>query len=155
MKRYWKQLTIAALLSGFSLVAAVGLLATSAWLISMASTRPPIMILEVAIVGVRFFGLSRGISKYASRIIEHDVALKIQTYLRLRVYESLSSLTPNAFTRLKRGNLLSQIVGDIEVAQDLWLRVISPWISALVAGVSGIGIIYWLSPQAANAIALL
>ena len=155
MKRYWKQLAIAALLSGFSLVAAVGLLATSAWLISMASTRPPIMILEVAIVGVRFFGLSRGISKYASRIIEHDVALKIQTYLRLRVYGSLSSLTPNAFTRLKRGNLLSQIVGDIEVAQDLWLRVISPWISALVAGVSGIGIIYWLSPQAANAIALL
>jgi thiol reductant ABC exporter CydC subunit len=155
MKNYWRQLALAAMLSGLSLVAAVGLLASSAWLISMASTRPPILVLEVAIVGVRFFGLSRGVVKYASRIIEHDAALKIQTFLRIRIYENLANLAPNAFTKLKRGNLLSQIVGDIEVAQDLWIRIASPWISALIAGVSGIGIIYWLSPHAGNAIALL
>lgn len=155
MKRYWRQLALAAFLSGLSLTAAVGLLASSAWLISMASTRPPILVLEVAIVGVRFFGLSRGVFKYTSRIIEHDAALKIQTFLRIKIYDNLSNLAPNSFTKLKRGNLLSQIVGDIEVAQDLWLRIISPWLSALVAGVSGIGIVYWLSPQAGNAIALL
>jgi thiol reductant ABC exporter CydC subunit len=155
MKKYWRQLALAALLSGLSLTSAVGLLATSSWLISMASTRPPILVLEVAIVGVRFFGLSRGILKYTSRIIEHDVALKIQAFLRIKVYENLTNLAPHSFTKLRRGNLLSQIVGDIEVAQDLWLRIISPWISALVAGVSGIGIIYWLSPHAGNAIALL
>ena len=155
MKKNWRQLALAALLSGFSLVSAVGLLGTSAWLISMASTRPPILVLEVAIVGVRTFGLSRGILKYASRIVEHDAALKIQTFLRIKVYENLSSLSANSFTKLKRGNLLSQIVGDIEVAQDLWLRIISPWISALIAGVSGIGIIYWLSPRAGNAISLI
>jgi thiol reductant ABC exporter CydC subunit len=121
----------------------------------MASTRPPILVLEVAIVAVRFFGLSRGVIKYGSRVLEHDAALKIQTFLRIKVYENLSSLTPNTFIKFKRGNLLSQIVGDIEVAQDLWLRIASPWISALISGVSGIGIIYWLSPHAGNAISLI
>ena len=134
MNKYWKQLFWAALLSGLSLSAAVGLLGTSAWLISMASTRPPILVLEVAIVGVRFFGLSRGVLKYGSRLLEHDAALKVQTYLRVKVYQNLSILNPISFTKLKRGNLLSQIVNDIEIAQDLWLRILSPWISAIKIG---------------------
>ena len=155
MNKYWKQLFLAALLSGFSLSAAVGLLGTSAWLISMASTRPPILVLEVAIVGVRFFGLSRGVLKYGSRLLEHDAALKAQTYLRVKVYQNLSILNPISFTKLKRGNLLSQIVNDIEIAQDLWLRILSPWISAIIAGISGLGIMFWLSPNAGKITALI
>ena len=155
MRSQIRKLLLAAIVSGLSLTAAVGLLGTSAWLISMASTQPPILVLEVAIVGVRFFGLSRGALKYSSRIMEHNAALKIQTLLRIKVYENLSNLSPLNFTKLKRGNLLSQIVGDIELSQDLWLRIVSPWLSALIAGVSGIGIIYWLSPQTGNAIALI
>ena len=90
LKPNWKQLALGGFLGGLSLGAAVGLLAASAWLISMASTRPPILVLEVAIVAVRFFGLSRGTLKYAARIVEHDAALKIQTSLRIRVYENIS-----------------------------------------------------------------
>ena len=54
-----REMLAAVMLGGASLGSAVGLLATSAWLISMASTRPPVLVLEVAIVSVRFFGLSR------------------------------------------------------------------------------------------------
>ena len=39
---------------------AIGLMATSGYLISRAALRPPILALAVAIVGVRFFGISRG-----------------------------------------------------------------------------------------------
>ena len=70
LRPHWKQLSLGAILGGASLIAAVGLLAASAWLISMASTRPPILVLEVAIVAVRFFGLSRGFLRYAGRICE-------------------------------------------------------------------------------------
>lgn len=143
-----RQLALGGLLGGLSLGAAVGLLAASAWLISMASTRPPILVLQVAIVLVRFFGLSRGTLKYAARIVEHDAALKIQTSLRIRVYEKISNLLPFQFSKLSSGNLLSQIINDVELVQDLWLRVLMPWFNALIAGVSGLTIIFYLYPRA-------
>ena len=145
----------AVLLGGASLGAAVGLLATSAWLISMASTRPPVLVLEIAIVSVRFFGLSRGILKYASRILEHNSALKIQTALRVRIYERFSRLLPSDYATLHRGNLLSQILNDVELAQDLWLRVASPWLAGLISGGAGITIIHWLLPACGNALGVI
>jgi ABC-type transport system involved in cytochrome bd biosynthesis fused ATPase/permease subunit len=63
----------------------IGLLAASAWLISMASTRPPILVLEVAIVSVRFFGLGRGVIRYFARIREHEAALNIQTKISAEI----------------------------------------------------------------------
>ena len=145
----------AVILGGASLGAAVGLLATSAWLISMASTRPPVLVLEVAIVSVRFFGLSRGPLKYASRILEHNSALKIQTSLRVRIYRRLSQLLPADYAALHRGNLLSRIINDVELTQDLWLRVASPWLAGLISGSAGVTIIHWLLPSCGNTIGLI
>ena len=150
-----RQLALGGLLGGLSFSAAVGLLAASAWLISMASTRPPILVLEVAIVLVRFFGLSRGTLKYAARIVEHDAALKIQTSLRIRIYEEISKFLPHHFSKLSRGNLLSQIISDVELVQDLWLRVFMPWLTALIAGVSGLSIIFYLYPAAGFTLSLI
>ena len=68
-RKFW----IAATLGGISLAMGSALLATSAWLLSMASLRPPILTLEVAVVSVRFFGLSRGIFRYLERL-SHSIA---------------------------------------------------------------------------------
>jgi thiol reductant ABC exporter CydC subunit len=149
------EMLAAVILSGASLGAAVGLLATSAWLISMASTQPPVLVLEVAIVSVRFFGLSRGVLKYISRILEHNSALKIQTTLRVKIYERFSRLLPQDFVELKRGNTLSRIFSDVELAQDLWLRIASPWLAGMISGVAGISIIHWLLPVCGKVLALL
>ena len=147
IRPYISQLLLAVLLSGLSLASAVGLLATSAWLISMASTRPPILVLEVAIVGVRFFGLSRGVVRYGSRVLEHDVALKIQSALRQRIFQGVSSQLREKFVELTRGLILNRILSDVEKIQDLWLRLGLPWLSALISGTAGTSIIYWLYPQ--------
>ena len=154
-KSQWREIASAVILGAASLGAAVGLLATSAWLISMASTRPPILVLEVAIVSVRFFGLSRGPLKYASRILEHNSALKIQTSLRVRIYQRLSRLLPGDYAELHRGNLLSRIINDVELTQDLWLRVASPWLAGLISGTAGVSIIHWLLPSCGEAIGLI
>jgi thiol reductant ABC exporter CydC subunit len=148
---FWKKLLLAAVLSGTSLLMAVGLLAASSWLISMASTRPPILTLQVAIVAVRFFGLGRGVFRYASRLVEHDAALRIQGELRQGLYRSIQRFTPTTFAGLKRGQLLRQSVTQTEEIQDIWLRVVLPWISAVVA-TCGISIIAYLLPLAATVI---
>src|SRR5699024_12570512 len=54
-------MSLAALSACASSLAAIALTAVSAWLIVAASYQPPIMLLLVAIVGVRFFGLSRSV----------------------------------------------------------------------------------------------
>jgi thiol reductant ABC exporter CydC subunit len=146
---FWKKLLLASVLSGTSLFMAVGLLAASSWLISMASTRPPILTLQVAIVAVRFFGLGRGVFRYTSRLVEHDAALRIQGELRQALYRSIERFTPTTFAGLKRGQLLRQSVTQTEEIQDIWLRVALPWISAVIAATCGISIIAYLLPSAA------
>ena len=133
-----------------SLGAAVGLLATSAWLISMASTQPPILTLEIAIVAVRFFALARGLLRYAERLMSHDAVFRTLTYLRIFLYNRLEKLVPVSFPIFRRGELLNRLVNDVETVQDLWLRVVIPWISALISALCGIGIAAWLLPQAAT-----
>ena len=149
------QLLGAVALSAASLGSAIGLLATSAWLISMASTRPPVLVLEVAIVSVRFFGLSRGTLKYASRILEHNAALKIQSALRIRIFESFAKFLPSEYAPLHRGNFLSRVITDVELSQDIWLRVFSPWLAALISGCAGISIIHWLLPAFGNLLGII
>jgi thiol reductant ABC exporter CydC subunit len=152
IKPFQTKLLLAGLLSGTSLFMAVGLLAASAWLISMASTRPPILTLQVAIVAVRFFGLGRGVFRYASRLLEHDAALAIQGAIRQELYKNLEKFTPSQFANLKRGQLLRQSVTQTEEIQDIWLRTFLPWFSAIIAATSGISIIAFLLPQAAISI---
>jgi len=155
IKPYRRRLIFAGLLSSISLMMSVGLLGVSAWLISMAATQPPILVLQVAIVAVRFFGLGRGVFKYFSRILEHDAALRIQNLLRVNIYQKLEGFLPANFAQLNRGSMLRQVVNESEEIQDLWLRLFLPWISSIIAGISGISIILWLLPQAALFIFLL
>lgn len=145
----------AAIIGGLSMSTAVGLLAASAWLISMASLRPPILVLEVAIVAVRFFGLSRGALRYGSRLIEHNSALRTLTKIRTGIYIQLEAQLRQYFSHLQRGQLLRRIVADSEVLQDLWLRIANPWLGALISGVAGLGIVYALLPTLGSILALI
>ena len=146
-KSIWKQIVFAAILGGVSLGMATALLASSAWLLSMASTGPPILTLQVAIVSVRFFGLSRGIFRYAERIVSHDAAFKLMTKLRVTLYRSFSNLNLIQIGKYSRSQALQRLTKGVETSQDFWLRLVIPWASAMIAGISGIGILNWLVPQ--------
>ncbi|NIV10204.1 MAG: thiol reductant ABC exporter subunit CydC, partial [Aliifodinibius sp.] len=72
----------------------IALISTSAYLISYAALQPSIAELQVAIVGVRFFGLSRGIFRYLERLISHTVTFKLLSNLRVWFYEKVEPLAP-------------------------------------------------------------
>ena len=65
-----------------ALGAGVGLMATSAWLISRAAQHPPVLMLMVAIVAVRAFGIGRGVFRYAERLTGHDATFRVLADLR-------------------------------------------------------------------------
>ena len=129
-----RQLALAILLGACVVAAAIGLMGTSAWLISRASEHPSMIALTVAIVGVRFFGLSRAVSRYVERLVGHDAAFRALADLRVTVYDRLEVLAPAGLPAFRRGDLLNRLVQDVDAMQDLMLRVIPPFAIAAVVG---------------------
>src|SRR6266568_3964689 len=85
---------LSTLLGVATVVSGIGLMSTSAYLISVAALHPSIAALDVAIVGVRFFGLARGVTRYLERLITHHVTFRLLTRLRVWTYEHLEPLAP-------------------------------------------------------------
>ncbi len=113
----------------------LGLLATSAWLTTTSSLRPPILTLSVAIAAVRLLALLRGLGRYGERLAGHDLALRILARVRVWAYRRLETLVPGGLGAGSRGDVLSRVVADVDAAQDLVVRAGVP----LVTGVATAG----------------
>ncbi|MGD9962133.1 thiol reductant ABC exporter subunit CydD [Nocardioides sp.] len=119
-------------LGALSVASGVALTATAAWLITRASQHPPVLMLMVAIVGVRTFGLARPALRYAERLVSHDAALRMLAERRAAVYDALVPLVPGRLG-VRRGDLLASVVDDVDALVDEELRVRQPlWTAALV-----------------------
>jgi ATP-binding cassette, subfamily C, bacterial CydC len=121
-------------LGALTVLLGVGLMATAGWLIARASEQPPVLSLTVAIVGVRFFGIGRPLSRYVERVVSHDLALRSLTGARARVWDRLVPLAPAQLEGYRRGDLLSRMVADVDALQNLHLRGVGPPIAAVLAG---------------------
>jgi thiol reductant ABC exporter CydC subunit len=142
------RLALATLLGVGALGAGIGLIATSGWLISRASQRPPESALAIAIVAVQFFGLSRGLFRYEQRLIGHDAAFRSLAALRTRSYQRLETLAPAGLTAFRRGDLLARVVHDIDALQDVLLRVIPAFAIAVIVGAGTVLLVWWILPAA-------
>jgi thiol reductant ABC exporter CydC subunit len=142
------RLAMAALLGAGAIGGGIGLIATSAWLISRASQRPAESSLAIAIVAVQFFGLSRGLFRYGQRLVGHDAAFRALADLRVRTYTRLETLAPAGLPAFRSGDLLARLVHDIDSLQDLLLRVIGPFVIALLVGAGTVALMWWILPAA-------
>ncbi|GAA4338428.1 thiol reductant ABC exporter subunit CydC [Actinomadura luteofluorescens] len=142
------RLALAVLFGVLALGSGVGLMATSAWLISRAAQHPPVLMLMVAIVAVRAFGLGRGVFRYVERLVGHDATFRILADLRARVYERLERLAPAGLPAFRGGDLLNRLVADVDAVQDLFLRVLLPCTVAAVVGGASVGLAWALLPSA-------
>lgn len=142
------------LLGAGSVAASIGLLGTAAWLITRASQHPNEAALALAIVVVQVCGLSRGILRYEERLVGHDAAFRALADLRVRFYRRLEPLAPAGLSAFRRGDLLSRLVRDVDAEQDLLLRVVPPFVVALVVGAATVGFVWWLLPAAGIVLAL-
>jgi ATP-binding cassette subfamily C protein CydCD len=130
---------IAALTACASGLAAIALTAVSGWLIVEASYQPPIMLLLVAIVGVRFFGLSRSVLLYLSRLRLHSAIFSALTRLRATLWEHFERVGMSDRKLLTSDSALRAMVADADDVRDLVPRTLfPPIVSAMV--VLGVGI---------------
>ncbi|GAA3806218.1 thiol reductant ABC exporter subunit CydD [Streptomyces phyllanthi] len=148
------RLALALLLGSLALGSAVGLMATSGWLISRASQQPPVLYLMVAVTATRAFGIGRAVFRYAERLVSHDAVLRMLAATRVAVYRRLERLAPAGLRRTRRGDLLSRLVADVDALQDYWVRWLLPAGAAVVVSAASVGFTAWLLPEAGAVLAL-
>ncbi|MBT2876338.1 thiol reductant ABC exporter subunit CydD [Streptomyces albidoflavus] len=148
------RLILSLVLGSLALGSAVGLMATSGYLISRASQQPPVLYLMMAVTATRAFGIGRAVFRYAERLVSHDAVLRMLADTRVAVFRRLERLAPAGLRGTRRGDLLSRLVADVDALQDYWLRWLLPagW-AALVSTVSVL-FMTWLLPAAGAVLAI-
>ena len=139
-------MAIATTLGAAALIGGLGLTISSAWLITMAAQHPPILVLSVSIVMVRFFGISRSGARYAERIVSHESVFRSLTAIRVKLFERLADRTSLIVRDLNSGNYVKAIVDDVERAQEYQLRVTLPRYAALISLTFGLLLALWIYP---------
>jgi len=149
-----RQLTLAVAAGAVASLAAIALTATSAWLISRASQRPPVLSLTIAVVAVQAFALSRSVFRYLERLVSHDAALRVLATMRVTAYLRLERLAPAGLPAFRSGDLVSRLVADVDSIGDRWLRVLLPYATAAVAGAGTVCFAALLLPSAGLVLAV-
>ena len=147
------RLALAVTLGAVAVLTGVGLMTLAGYLISRCAEQPPILSLTVAIVGVRAFGISRPIARYAHRLVAHDLALRSLAGTRAAAVRSLAGRLPDRTGADRDGDLLTRLVGDVDAVQDLYLRGLIPPLVALAAGSVSVAVAAVLLPAAGAVLA--
>ena len=138
LKPFIWEICLSVVLGIATISSGIGLLGTSAFLIASAALHPSIADLQVSIVGVRFFGISRAGFRYLERLVSHSVNLRVLSRLREWFYTQVEASPPAEMHTRKAGDLLNRVMGDLEILENFYVRVVSPVVVAVVvaAGVS-------------------
>jgi len=128
----------------------VALLAVSGFLLARASQHPNIVAISVAVVAVRALSVGRGVSRYAERLASHDVAFRVLAEVRVAIWRRLEALAPAGLALFRSGDLLARLISDVDATQDLFIRGITPLLSAALVGGAAVTVcLLILAPAAA------
>lgn len=138
LRPFRREVSLSILAGIATICTGIGMLGTSAYLIASAALHPSIADLQVAIVGVRFFGIARSGFRYLERLVSHSVNLKVLAGIRVWFYKQIEELAPAKLQDYHSGDLLNRVMADLETLENFFVRVVSPVFAALVitAGMS-------------------
>lgn len=125
-------ITLSVIFGAATVGCGIGLMATSAYIISAAALQPSFAVLQVPIVGVRFFGISRGLFRYLERYVSHDVTFRLLSHLRVRFYQALEPLAPARLQHFHSGDLLTRLILGINTLENFYVRAAAPPLVALL-----------------------
>ena len=139
LRPFAAQVALSILLGVGTVASGISLLGTSAYLIAYAALHPSVAVLQVAIVGVRFFGISRAVFRYLERLVSHSVNFRLLAGLRVWFYAHLEPLAPARLQEVRSADLLNRAVADIEMLENFYVRAAAPPLVALLV-TFGVGV---------------
>lgn len=136
-RHHWRMMIIGLLLSITTLIAGIGLLSLSGWFLSAAAVAGLTLATAQAFNyftpggGVRFLSIMRTASRYCERLATHEATFRLLTQLRVWAWRKILPLSAKNIQGLRQGELLNRLVADIDTLDHVYLRLITPMVSAL------------------------
>jgi ATP-binding cassette subfamily C protein CydC len=135
------RLWLGALLMALTLFSALGLLAVSGWFITATGITGLLFAagvaasIEVYVPGgaIRFFAVSRTVTRYVERLYNHDTVLRLLSDLRTQLFGILAGLDSRTLAKRRASDWLNRLTADIDTLDSLYLRLLAPPAVALVA----------------------
>lgn len=131
----------------------VALLAVSGFLLARASQHPNIVAISVAVVAVRGLSVGRAVFRYLERLGTHDVAFRVLAQVRVGIYRRLERLAPAGLAAFRSGDLLTRLISDVDATQDLFIRGLTPPLTAALVGAAAVTATLLILVPAAGALA--
>lgn len=132
LRPHWKWVALSILLGFATVASGIGLMTTAAYVIAAAALQPSIAAIQIPIVGVRFFGIARGVFRYLERYVSHQATFRVLARLRVWFYAALEPLAPARLEAYHSGDLLNRVVANINVLEHFYIRAIAPPIVAVL-----------------------
>ncbi|QJQ96584.1 MULTISPECIES: thiol reductant ABC exporter subunit CydC [Halomonadaceae] len=135
------RLIVGAVLLALTVASAVGLLALSGWFITATALTGALLAAGVAASldvyvpggGIRFFAVTRTVSRYLERVYNHDTVLRLLADLRGGMFRVLARLDAHTLSKRRASEWLNRLTADIDTMDSLYLRLMAPPLVALLA----------------------
>ena len=125
-------IALAILLGSVMIASNMLLLGMAAYLIAASALGPLMVTLTIPVYIVRFMSVSRAGSRYTERLTAHKVTFRLLARLRTWVYRHLEPLSPTYLHTQRSGDILTSLVTDVDELQNIYLRVVSPIVVAIL-----------------------
>jgi ATP-binding cassette subfamily C protein CydC len=132
----WLWMAGGILLSIAVLIANALLMALSGWFIaSMAVagiTGIPFNYLIPA-ASIRAFAILRTVGRYGERLVTHEAGFRVLALLRVWFFRRLAPLAPAGLEAYTAGDIAGRLRSDIDALESLYLRIVLPLASGMIA----------------------
>ena len=144
LKLYRQQpvlLGLGVLLAIVTLLTSLGLLALSGWFITATAIAGLSAVTAHSFnfftpgAGVRGFSIARTAARYAERLVSHDATFRLLSGLRSWFFSRLIPISRQQLGQYRQGELLDRLVADIDALDQLYLRLLSPLLAAILVTV--------------------
>jgi len=156
--RHRGRLALTAVLVATTMLAGVGLLSLSGGFLvatALAAGMAADFNFFSPSAGVRGLTMARIASRYAEKLVGHDVTLRIARDLRVWFFRRALPLAPARLGASRIGDLLARLMSDIAEVDGLVVRALAPLLALVVVGVCGVAAAAWIYLPAALLLAAL
>ncbi|MBN6071034.1 cysteine/glutathione ABC transporter ATP-binding protein/permease CydC [Aggregatibacter actinomycetemcomitans] len=127
-------LILGGLLMILGLASSIGLLTLSGWFLAATAIAGfgSLFNFFYPSASVRGLAIGRTAARYFEKVVTHDATFRVLAKLRVQVFSKIIPLSPAVLNRYRNSDLLNRLVADVDTLDSLYLRLIAPFISAIV-----------------------